>query len=93
MLWAEVVPSTVTELAVEVKLRPTPTVKLAVVVMPAQVIVRSPATLIAPPELPNVPEPPQFRVSELPAVELETPAETVMAPPLSICTLPAARAF
>ena len=93
MLWPEMLALTVAVFRVAVRLTPPPAVKPADVVMPEQVIVRSPATLIAPPELPNVPEPPQFRVSELPAVELETPAETVMAPPLSICTLPAARAF
>ena len=56
----------------------------AVVFTPAQVTERSPATLSAPLELVNSPDPPQFIVSELPAVELLTAAETVMAPALSI---------
>ena len=59
-------------------------VKFAVVFTPAQVTERSPATLSAPPELVNSPVAPQFIVSELPAVELLTAAETVMAPALSI---------
>jgi hypothetical protein len=50
---------------------------------PAQVTVRSPATLIAPPELVNLPDPPQFKVKERPAVALLTAAETVIAPVLS----------
>jgi hypothetical protein len=59
-------------------------VKLAVVLTPAQVTVRSPATLTAPPEFVNSPDPPQFSVRALPAVALLTAAETVMAPALSI---------
>jgi hypothetical protein len=59
-------------------------VRLASVSTPAQVTVRSPATLMAPPELVNLPDPPQFSVRELPAVALLTAAETVMAPALSI---------
>jgi hypothetical protein len=55
-----------------------------VVTTPAQVTVRSPATLTAPPEFVNSPDPPQFSVRELPAVALLTAAETVMAPALSI---------
>ena len=59
-------------------------VKLAMVFTPAQVTVRSPATLIAPFELVNSPYPPQLSVRERPAVALLTAAETVMAPALSI---------
>jgi hypothetical protein len=79
--------------AVAVNLTLSPAVKLAVVVMPEQVMIRSLETLIAPPEFPNVPEPPQFKVSDLSAVSLEILVETVIAPPLSICTLPVAKAF
>ena len=59
-------------------------VKLALVFTPAQVTVRSPATLIAPPELVNSPVAPQFIAKERPVVALVTAAETVMAPALSI---------
>jgi hypothetical protein len=57
-------------------------VKLAVVLTPAQVTFRSPATLIAPPEFVNSPVAPQFIVKELPVVELLMAAETVIAPAL-----------
>jgi hypothetical protein len=59
-------------------------VKLASVLTPAQVTVRSPAMFIAPAELVNAPAAPQFRVRERPAVAFVTAVDTVMFPELSI---------